>query len=394
MKQVITRTILVLSLVSLFTDISSEMLYPVMPVFLQSIGFSTVLIGVLEGFAEALAGLSKMYFGRLSDETGRRMPYVRLGYLLSAISKPMLSLFTVPAWIFSSRALDRFGKGIRTGARDALLSDETTPGNKGTVFGFHRAMDTTGAAVGPLAALIYLHFNPGEYSMLFLLAFLPAIVSVLLTFFIKEKYKAPALVRKDSSLIAKLLYWKNSPVAFRQLLVGLLFFGLINSSDVFLLLRVKQVTGSDSTVLMAYIFYNLVYALFAFPMGKLADKSGLKPVMAGGFLLFATVYAMMAFTGNYTVLVIAFLLYGIYAAATEGVAKALISNLVPATETASAIGFYAGWNSIFAFAASSLTGLIWYAVSPEAALLVSAAGSSVVAVYLFSIRLNKVAEAG
>src|SRR6476620_12652292 len=154
MKKIITRTILVLSLVSLFTDISSEMLYPIMPLFLQSIGFSTVLIGILEGFAEAVAGLSKVYFGRVSDEVGKRMPFVRLGYLLSAVSKPMMAAFVFPSWIFSARTLDHLGKGIRTGARDALLSDESSSEHKGTVFGFHRAMDTAGAAIGPLMALI------------------------------------------------------------------------------------------------------------------------------------------------------------------------------------------------------------------------------------------------
>lgn len=363
-----------------------------MPVFLQSIGFSTILIGVLEGFAEAIAGLSKMYFGRLSDEVGKRMPFVRLGYLLSAISKPMLSFFTFPAWIFSARTLDRFGKGIRTGARDALLSDETTQGNKGTVFGFHRAMDTTGAALGPLAALIYLHFHPEDYKTLFLIAFVPAILSVLLTFIIKEKHKATISAKPGSSFAAKFFYWKKSPVAFRQLMIGLLFFGLINSSDVFLLLRAKEISGSDSSVLLAYIFYNLVYALFAFPIGRLADKLGLKQVIIIGLLLFGIVYSMMAFTKSYPLIITAFFLYGIYAAATEGVAKAFISNLVPKTETASAIGFFTGWNSICAFIASSLTGLIWYAVSPEVAFLISAAGSIAVVVYLLLKRIEVQSE--
>lgn len=391
-KQVITRTILVLSLVSLFTDISSEMLYPVMPVFLQSIGFSTVLIGVLEGLAEAIAGLSKVYFGRLSDEAGKRIPFVRLGYLLSAVSKPMLSLFTFPVWIFTARTMDRFGKGVRTGARDALLSDETMPENKGTVFGFHRAMDTAGAALGPLAALIYLHFYPEDYKTLFLLAFVPAILSVLLTFIIQEKQQVTLPVMQRSSFAEKFFYWKKSPVAFRQLMIGLLFFALINSSDVFLLLRAKEIAGDDSSVLLAYIFYNLVFALFAFPAGRLADALGLKRVIITGLLLFGIVYSMMAFAESYVVVVFAFFLYGIYAAATEGVAKAFISNIVPKTATASAIGFYAGWNSIFAFIASSLTGFIWYAVSPEAAFLASAAGSLLVAVYLLSTKFYPATE--
>ncbi len=153
--RIITKSVWVLSLVSLFTDISSEMLYPIMPLYLKSIGFSIVLIGVLEGFAEAIAGFSKGYFDKLSDVKGKRLPFVQLGYLLSALSKPMMAVFTLPLWVFSSRAVDRFGKGIRTGARDALLSDEATSATKGTVFGFHRSMDTLGAAIGPLIALAY-----------------------------------------------------------------------------------------------------------------------------------------------------------------------------------------------------------------------------------------------
>lgn len=381
MKKILTRTIVVLSIVSLFTDISSEMLYPVMPLFLQSIGFSTVLIGVLEGFAEAVAGLSKMYFGRMSDEVGRRMPFVRLGYLLSAVSKPMMAAFVYPLWIFSARTLDRLGKGIRTGARDALLSDETLPEHKGTVFGFHRAMDTVGAALGPLLALIYLQFHPDDYKTLFLLAFLPAIISVALTFIIREKKSAVQKPEK-TSFLEKFAFWKKSPVAFRRLMVALLFFGLMNSSDVFLLLRAKQITNSDTAVLSSYILYNLVFALFAFPLGRLADKIGMKRMIVFGLIIFTVVYAGMSQVQSTTMIVALLFLYGIYAAATEGIAKALISNVVPSNETASAIGFYTGWNSICTLIASSITGWIWYAASPEAAFLVSAGGTLLAAIYL------------
>ncbi|HXU26934.1 MAG TPA: MFS transporter, partial [Bacteroidia bacterium] len=153
--KIITRNILIISFVSLFTDVASEMLYPVMPIYLKTIGFSILLIGVLEGVAEATAGLSKGYFGNLSDNKGKRLPFVQIGYALSAISKPMMALFVYPLWVFGARSIDRLGKGVRTGARDALLSDEATPETKGTIFGFHRSMDTLGAVLGPLLALVY-----------------------------------------------------------------------------------------------------------------------------------------------------------------------------------------------------------------------------------------------
>lgn len=389
MRKIITPTILLLSFVSLFNDISSEMLIPVMPIFLQSIGFSTFLIGVLEGFAEAVAGLSKMYFGRLSDKSGSRMPFVRIGYLMSSVSKPMLAVSVFPLWIFLSRTLDRLGKGVRTSARDALLSDQSLPVHKGTVFGFHRAMDTVGAALGPIAALVYLKFHPGNYRTLFLIAFVPALLSVLITFLIRERNQDKATSKSQPTLTRKLIYWKEAPLAFKQLMAGLLFFGLMNSSDAFLLLRAKQVTGDDSSVLIAYIFYNIIFALFSFPLGIIADKIGMKKMIVAGLCLFAVVYAGMAFAGSTFFIGLFFFLYGIYAAATDGIAKALVSNVVPKTETASAIGFYTGWNSICILIASSLTGWLWAVSSAEVAFLFSAGGTLLAAIYLGFQKLSR-----
>ncbi|MBC7587758.1 MAG: MFS transporter, partial [Chitinophagaceae bacterium] len=185
----ITRTVWILSLVSLFTDMASEMLYPIMPIYLKEIGFSIILIGILEGVAEAVAGLSKGYFGKLSDNAGKRVPFVQIGYVFSAISKPMMAFFIYPLWIFFARTIDRFGKGIRTGARDAILSDEATPETKGKIFGFHRSMDTFGAVLGPAFALLYLYFNPQDYTTLFYIAFIPGCIAILASLFLKDKNK-------------------------------------------------------------------------------------------------------------------------------------------------------------------------------------------------------------
>src|SRR6476620_4576773 len=180
--KIINRTVLILSLVSLFADVASEMLYPVIPVYLKEIGFSVLLIGILEGVANFTAGLSKGYFGKLSDEKGLRLPFVKLGYFFSAISKPMMAAFIYPLWIFFARTVDRFGKGIRTGARDAILSDEATVQTKGKVFGFHRSMDTFGAVLGPAFALLYLYYHPQDYKTLFLIAFVPGLLAVATSF--------------------------------------------------------------------------------------------------------------------------------------------------------------------------------------------------------------------
>jgi sugar phosphate permease len=242
----ISRTIWILGLISLFTDMASEMLYPVMPIYLKSIGFSIVLIGVLEGVAEATAGLSKGYFGMRSDQLGRRAPFVQWGYSLSAISKPMMAMFIAPLWIFFARTIDRLGKGIRTGARDALLNDEATPATKGRVFGFHRSMDTMGAVLGPALALVYLYFRPGDYVPLFFIAFAPGVLAILLSFLLKESRKTVAAPPKSFSFFAFLRYWRESPAAYRKLTAGLLFFALFNSSDVFLLLQAKNAGLSDT----------------------------------------------------------------------------------------------------------------------------------------------------
>lgn len=384
--KIITRTIWILSLVSLFTDVASEMLYPVMPIYLKSIGFSIVLIGVLEGFAEATAGLSKGYFGKLSDNMGRRLPFVRWGYLLSAISKPMMAVLTFPIWIFSARTVDRLGKGIRTGARDAMLSDEATPQTKGTVFGFHRSMDTLGAVIGPLSALLFLYFYPQHYKTLFYMAFIPGIVAIGFTFLLKDKKPVPKESRIKTSFFDFIGYWKTNPEQYRKLVIGLLLFTLVNSSDVFLLLKLKDAGLSDTTTIGTYIFYNLVYAVFAYPLGIIADRLGLKKVFVSGLVLFAMVYLGMAYNTNLYVFFALFFLYGVYAAATEGISKAWISNITDKKDTATAIGTFTGFQSICAMIASSLAGFLWYNFGAPTTFFVTATITLVVIVYIMLLR--------
>jgi MFS family permease len=385
----LSRTVWVLSLVSLFTDVASEMLYPVMPVYLKSIGFSIVLIGILEGIAEATAGLSKGYFGKLSDAKGKRLPFIRFGYGLSAISKPIMAFFIWPWWIFSARTMDRLGKGIRTSSRDAMLSDEATPETKGRVFGFHRGMDTLGAAIGPAIALVFLFYNPNHYTTLFYVAFFPGIAAIALTFFIREK-KTDRPVNKNVSFFSFLKYWKTSPASYRKLLIGLLVFTLFNSSDVFLLLKIKESGLSDIWVIGTYIFYNLIYAVFSYPLGILSDKIGLKKVFVLGLFLFAVVYFGFAFNTNIYLFFALFFIYGIYAASTEGISKAWISNIASKSETATAIGTYTAFQSICTMIASSLTGFIWYKLDAKVAFVSTAIITLSVVIYFLIIRIKSV----
>jgi len=367
--------------VSLFNDAASEMLYPVMPIYLKSIGFSIVLIGILEGVAEAVSGLSKGYFGKLSDISGKRVPFVKFGYIMSAISKPMMAFFVYPLWIFFARTFDRFGKGIRTGARDAILSDEATPETKGKIFGFHRSLDTFGAVLGPSLALIYLYFYPNDYISLFYIAFIPGLLAVGGSFLLKDKNKLVSKENKPASFFSFLKYWNESPAIYRRVVFGLLVFTLFNSSDVFLLLRAKQAGLNDTAIIAVYIFYNLIYALLSFPIGILADKIGLKKMFIAGLAIFSVVYFGMSSTINIYLFIGLFFLYGIYAAATEGISKAWISNITDKKDTATAIGTFTGFQSICTMVASTLAGLIWYEFGAATTFLVTGITTILVIIY-------------
>lgn len=382
MVKMINRTVWTLSLVSLFADVASEMIYPIVPVYLKEIGFSVLLIGVLEGVANFTAGASKGYFGKWSDARGERLPFVRLGYFLSALSKPLLAASVAPLWIFFVRTTDRLGKGLRSAPRDALLAQQATAATRATVFGFHRSMDTLGAALGPVVALVLLMFFPGNFPLVFLVAFLPGIISVLLLFRIKEASRPAASAIRRGGFFSYFGYWHKAPIMYRKLVVGLGFFALFNSADVFLLLKTKEVTGSDTYTVAAYIFYNLVFALAAFPLGKLADRYSPRLLMVIGLSMFAIVYVLFGTTASLSTIVIAFFLYGLYAAATEGVAKAWISNLAESGETGTAIGLFTSCESIAALIASMVAGWVWVTWGSTTTFLLSAFASLLAAVFL------------
>lgn len=380
----LTRTVWILSLVSLLTDAASEMLYPVMPLYLKSIGFSVLFIGILEGVSEAVAGLSKGYFGRLSDVLGRRAVFVQIGYSLSAVAKPLIIFYTHPLWVLFVRTADRLGKGLRTAPRDALLSGEATEKNKAKVFGFHRSFDTLGAVVGPLVALLFLYFFPQQYNMLFLLAFIPGAGAVVLSLLLRDKKVSRPTHIKRVSFFSFLRYWKEAVTEYKRVVAGLLVFALFNSSDVFLLLKVKEAGLSDNLMIALYIFYNLSYALSAFPLGIIADRWGLKLVLIIGLFLFSVVYCGMALSSHLAFFLVLFFLYGIHAAATESVAKAWIARLSPEKDTGTAIGVYSALQSLLLMLASWLTGFLWVQFNPAVALLISSVAALLVICYFIA----------
>lgn len=379
--RIITRPILIVSLVSLLTDIASEMLYPVMPMFLKSIGFTIVGIGILEGFVEAFAGVSKGYFGHLSDRMGKRVPFIRFGYALSALAKPLMAVMTFPVWIFFMRTIERLGKGIRTSARDAYLSDHALPETKGRVFGFHRSMDTIGAAIGPVIALIVLYFLPEKYRLLFVISVIPGTLAVLFTFLVKDTIRKSTIKLSKTSFFAFLSYWKVSGTKYKYLIAGLLAFTLVNSSDAFILLGLKYKGYTDTQVIGFYILYNLVYALTSYPIGWVFDRFGKGRIIVFGFFLFAVSYGLFSVVSSVWWLVIVFLLYGLFASSTEGMSKALITNISKKEDTATALGFYTSFASICTLLASTVSGLLWTLWSLKVMFLVSATGALLVTIY-------------
>jgi len=386
MTQYITRPIWLLSLVSLFSDITSEMIYPIMPIYLQSIGFSILWIGILEGIAEAIAGLSQGYFGRASDLAGKRMPFVRLGYALTALSKPIIGVFRDPFLILLARSADRFGKGIRTGARDAITSTETTNSHKGRVFGFHRSMNTTGAVIGLLLALGYLYYHPGNYQALFLLSAIPAAISVVLTFFVTDSQVHLSKPNPEISAFTFLNYWSKSSNEYKKVVIGLLSFTLFNASDFFLLLKMKQDGLDDISIISIYIFYNLVYAVTALPLGILADRIGLKAMLIIGLCAYAILYFGMALMSGGTPFFFFFFAYGIYSSATEGIIKAWISNTCESQDLGTALGTFLGFQSITLMIASILTGILWSMIGASTTFLIVGSITTLLIFYFLTLK--------
>ncbi len=400
-KHWLTRSIFLLSVVSLFNDAASELLYPVLPVYLAGIGFSGLWIGIIEGIAEGVAGLSKGWFGKLSDLRGERLPFIRFGYLLSALAKPLIVLFPNILWALFMRSSDRLGKGIRTGARDALLTHESHAKNRGKVFGFHRSMDTLGAFIGPSIALWWLMSHRGEnIDSLFYIALVPGILTLIALYFLKDSHASPKAIKKLPSYKLAFSYWKESNSSFRKVVGGFLLFALFNSSDLFLLMAIREIhdgqmhtyfgltfTANEMMVLY-YILFNFVYAVLAFPAGYLSDKLNPKTIFLVGLMFFVFTYAGFAYMlfgetqkpGLIPVLLM--ISYGTYAALNEGISKAWISVIVPQDQKASAFGFFAGAGSIAVLFANIFGGVLWSFISPWSLFALSAVLTFVVIFYL------------
>ena len=378
----IPRAVIILGLISFFTDFASEMLYPVTPIFLTAVlGSSMTIVGLIEGIAEVTAGLLKGYFGTLSDKLGERSIFIVIGYGISGIVKSLPGIFPRISTVIFSRTADRIGKGIRTAPRDALLAGYSK-NNSGAIFGFHRAMDTLGAVAGPSAALLLLFFFPGKYTLIYLLAFIPSVFAISFTFIVKD-VKTISHDKKKNILRE---FWHGSPHEYKTLLTLLTIFSFVNSSDVFLILKSKTISGSDTTAILGYVFYNLIYALSSYPIGMAADKFGKRRIYIAGLFVFSFVYFVFAINSEPFIVWVCFALYGIYASSTEGIAKAWVSDLIPVNYKGTAIGLLTTSTSIGIFSGSILTGILWDQFGSSIPFLISAVVSVVVAFLLVKIK--------
>ena len=383
------RNVTVAGLVSFFMDVSSEMIYPLVPLFLANVlGVNKSVIGLIEGIAESTASLLKVFSGWFSDRIGNRKWLMAAGYAISTFSRPFVALATGWQQVMGSRFIDRFGKGVRTAPRDALIAESADRTHLGRAFSFHRAMDTMGAVVGPALAFFFLGLFSNDYRMVFWLSIVPGVLAVLLIiFFITEKKKFPASHAKRPKLTLAHFDWRFKVFVFIAAL-----FALGNSSDVFLILRAQQIGIPTVMIPVVYLLFNLVYSMSAIPAGIAADKFGKKRVILLGFILFAILYYGFAVAADTTAIWILFGFYGLFMGLTEGIQKAFLATIIPHDFKATAFGVYNTVVGVAMFPASLIGGWLWDNVSPSATFYFGAVTASLSAalfiVFIIAIRKN------
>ena len=346
--------IIVLGIVSLLTDISSEMVYPLLPIFLTAtLGASPAVVGVIEGIAESLASLLKVFSGYFGDKTKKKKELAIAGYGSSLLGKLVLVLAGSWAMVLVSRIIDRLGKGIRTAPRDALIADSAKSGARGHAFGLHRAMDTIGAVIGVLTAYLLISSNTTNFVRIFWYSMIPACLGVAALFLVRQARAAGPSGKKLS------LSFSQLDGKLKGFLILSFVFALGNSSNQFLLLRASKLGVSTPTVLLLYLAYNLSYALVSYPASSLSDKVGRKRVLVIGYILYAAVYFGFARVTHTSALWALFIVYGLYIAFTEGVEKALLVDMAPDGLRGTVLGLHATLVGTALLPASFIAGFLW-----------------------------------
>ena len=347
-----------LGLVSFFTDVSTEMVYPLIPLYLTSaFGATPALVGVIEGIAESLASLLKVYSGYISDRFQKKKALALSGYSAGLLYKIVLLIAGSWAGVLFARLVDRFGKGVRTAPRDVLVSESADKNALGKAYGLHKALDMAGAALGILITYFLLKNGIGAYQNVFLLSIIPAVLGLGMFFFIREK-------KTQRRIASRPRLWQSLKGLDGQLklyLLVVLLFTLGNSSNAFLLLKAKSVGFDDISAILLYFAYNLTASVLSLPLGRLSDKVGRKALLVSGYLVFSVVYSGFALAWNRPFLVIMFVLYGVYTAMITGVERAFVAEIAPADLKGTVLGLHSTIAGIALLPASVIIGLLWNA---------------------------------
>ena len=375
------RNVLAISLVSLLNDASSEIIYPLLPVFLSlTLGASPAIVGMIEGGAESVSSLLKLFAGYFSDRRGKRKGFVVLGYSLASLARPLLAFATSWYQVLAIRLTDRVGKGIRSAPRDAMIADTVRVEERGLAFGFHRAMDHAGAVVGPIIGYLLLAVfaanrnspSAGDFTKIFLLASIPALAAVIVVILFVRESPARATASETSILEPPSLSLRGFDGNFKCFLVIVALFTLSNSSDAFLLLRAQSAGVSVASIPLLWAMLHVIKVVSSLVGGDLSDRLGRRRLIVSGWILYAAVYAGFAFVSNKFSVWILFLIYGIYFGLAEGAEKALVADLVRPEQRGTAYGLYNLAFGITVLPASLLMGALWSWRGPAVAFLSSA----------------------
>jgi MFS family permease len=378
------RNIIFTGLTSFLTDTSVKMVYSVMPMFLMSLGASKTSLAVIEGIAESTASLVKAFSGFWSDRIGKNKPFMLIGYGLSALIIPLYTFVVSPMQVLYLRFVERFGKGIRTAPRDSLIAGSVTNGETGRSFGLQKAMDNSGAIVGPLAAFVLLIFFPENYRLIFLLAGIPAVLSILVIILgIKE-------AKRDQESLFKKFHFKDFPAKFYLFLVIVFVFTLGNSTDALLMVKANEVGVKVAFIPLVYMITSIVAVLFAIPVGSLSDRIGKEKILIAGYLIYAIVYYGFGVTSHAGAIVALFAMYGLYSAATDGIQKAFISDITDKNRQGTGLGIYNALLGITLLPASLIAGVLYDKVNSRVPFYFGAAMALVSAVLMiFFVRRRK-----
>jgi MFS family permease len=363
----ISSNVLVLGFVSLMTDASSEMIYAILPLFLISIGASGLLIGIIEGAAETTASLLKVVSGWYSDRYRKRKVFILGGYGMSSFVKPALIFATHPLHVLAIRITERLGKGIRSAPRDALIADSTDASVRGKAYGFHKAMDSTGAVIGPIAVLIILALAASmdeleRYRLIFAIATIPAFIAILIiVLFVREK---EAEAKASTRTFLREMRHLEKRFVLLLVITGVFYVGEI--SYAFFVLQGQAAGLSDPSVISLYVLYNVIFVVTAIPSGSLSDRLGRRPIIAASFLIFAGACSTMSVADSLPVLALGFALFGFYRGASEGVFKAYVVDVVPSNLRATALGTFHTVVGLVMLPGGLVAGILWDVSGPWA----------------------------